>query len=712
MYLQEVNMALDKVQRTARRQFVSQTRTRALGVDTSGGDERTQLLTSLSRFAQAGSIEANKKQRAEIETRKALGAARAAEDLTKAEQYRHGITDDDVLATKLSYNAIVGQHDTMEAGNSFAEWYQANPEATEEDIASKKTELYKPLFEKYGEDERSLKQISLQVQESQFNLVPVQEKIKSKYREQKNTEALTISIGDMLADPNANLSLVVNEEIPERAKALGLDEFTYKSSLMTEMVNRASNGDSRLLDELKGTNWSKDSVLISKAQSQYDQFTARENSIAIGDALGSIEIENAKLLVPWETTLRKVEALNQKYPNSVSADKVASLKKARDAHVKTEQVNTDMMQVSWNNLFNPDGIPLALDGRYSPEEKKKFIKGLDDIFSKKTEELIAAGAPEADANAEMMKQRLTWSRVNRVKVPLLEENLKGLLSLNPEDYPTSEDLPPFFTRGIQLLQQMDEASVDLYMPARDDKVFAANLRSSLKNRDPYSAFKRAYSVKTNPFKVSSSQRTELIDEVDVRLNDKLDVGFFSGLFGEEDTPDWVKAQLRSRVEEEALLNAYNGMFDLESNAKQSVETVLGGYEKIFNGTFINQRKSVIAQESGVALSNVDKYLASFIEVNKDLIAEETGETEGLDVSNLSFEFNNNGTFILTNRGEQVGGRFLTKSIKEIGDKAVEVDLKRMVEESKSKRERDRQAMEELLEQHKNILNPTRGYQEN
>ena len=43
-------MALQKVQRTTRRQAVSQTRTRALGVNTQAGDERTMLMQGLSKF--------------------------------------------------------------------------------------------------------------------------------------------------------------------------------------------------------------------------------------------------------------------------------------------------------------------------------------------------------------------------------------------------------------------------------------------------------------------------------------------------------------------------------------------------------------------------------------------------------------------------------------------------------------------------------------
>lgn len=527
-------------------------------------------------------------------------------------------------------------------------------------------------------------------------------------------ESLNYQIGDILADPNADTDSLVDEEIPEIAKSLKISEFEYKKVLMQTMVDKASQGDRRLLDKLSGTKWAKDSVLISKASNSYDTYTNRENSILIGDALGEIGLENSKLTVPWETTLRKLDNLNEQFPNSVSPSKVESLKRARAASVKSEKDNTDMTRASWNNLYNEGGIPLAMDDRWSPEDKKSFVKQVDATFSDKTAELVEQGYSQAEAGAAIMKQRLAWSKVNATKMPLLDEYLTGLIGLNPENYPTSDDLPSFFQEGINTLQAMDEASVDLYFSSREDKVFAQNLKSGLKHRDAYSAFKRAYNVKTQPFKVSSTLRTDVIDSATSALDKKLEVGFIDEYIGGEvETPDWVKEQLRARVEEEALLNVYNGMLDADGNAEQSVATVMSGYEKVYNGTFINQHKSVIAKEAGLASDledsklaaaadseTVDKALASFIEANEELILAETGDTgfgdDGLDASDISFNFNNNGTFTITNQGEQIGGRFNVSDLKETYKS---VDLKEQMERSmkarKSKEER-RRAVDDIL----------------
>ncbi len=688
------------VERTARRQFVSQTRTRAIGINTQQGDDRLALLDGLSKFAQASSVEVDRQQRAAIETQQALGASRAAQDLVTVEKNRRGITDEDTLAAKLSYNAIVGQHETMEAGNKFVEWYQSNPSASDDEIQTKKSEIYQPVFEKYGDDPRSLKQISLQVQESQFKMVPVQEKIKSEYTYQKNNEALTMSIGDMLADPNADMDIVVNSEIPARAKALGLPEFDYKKSLMNEMVNRASNGDDRLLNKLKGEAWSKNSVLIEKATTEHQNFINRESAIAIGDELGSIELENSSLSVPWETTLRKLDSLNNKFPNSVSAAKVASMKQARDRAKLTTNNNSDMLGIVYSGIKDSNVLPLALNGGYSKEDKDGFIKWLDSGLAKKTQDMIASGVPEADANAAVMKERLDLSRTSRLKFPNLDQNLKGLIGLNPDDYPESSDLPAYARDGLAMIAKMDAATIDIYLTSREDKVFANNIKSSLRNREPYSAFKRAYNVKQNPFKLSSETVTDLRSYSEERVSELLESGTLTELLtGVSSVPPWQVAQLTSRVNEEAMLNAYNGMLDPEDNSKQAASTVLQDFEQTFNGTMVNVNKKAVAKKIGIPETDFDANLASFADKSLPYINSEVGSE--VDLEDISFDFSGNGTFTMRYKGgEQVGGAFL---IDVINQGASRSDIKSISEKAAANKARRYKETDEEAEEARHMI---------
>lgn len=692
-----------EMKQSQRRTFQYQSRQRAIGVDTSQGDERSNILNSLSKFASTGSAEATRQVRAEIETKKALGASRAAQDLIKTEEQRQGITDDDVLATKLSYNAIVGQHDTMEAGNSFVEWYRANPEASDSDIENKKTELYQPLFEQYGGDEQSVKQISLQVQESQFGLSAVQEKIKQGYRIDKNTEALTMSVGDMLSDPNVDVASMIGDSIPTQAKALGLDEFAYKKVLMQEMSARASEGDARLMNQLSKVNWAKDSALLDKAKTNYHQHVAKENAVAIGDAMGSIEIENKSLTVPWNTTLRKIDQLNKRFPNTYSSVRIASLKQQRQAAIKTDKTNTGMLQQHEKNKSSEDSIPLGLDTQYTPKELTDHVKYLEGSWAKKSEELQESGQfNKEEVNAAILKQKLDWSRTERVPVPSLKKNLEGLINLNPEDYPNSKELPEYATSAFNILKTMDSTMIGMYFSNDKDKAMAMNIKQGMSTRDDYSAYKRAFNVKMSPYNPSFEKREDLAIDLETAVSDKLTHTFSIIGFG-KDAPDWQQAHVLNKVTPIANTNMHNGVIDTEENAKQSVAEYLKDTSQTFNGSLINKPKATLAKgmstsDYNVPVEKVDGYVESFVLANSDLIKEEWGSE--VDSNDISLDVNETGTsFVMRYKGgEQIGGRFNLQDISTVGRKANLKDLRELVTKTQAEltkqRKEEAQAAEE------------------
>ena len=659
--------------RTSKRGFQNQTRTSAIAVDTTSGDSRANVLSQLGKFSEVLYGEENRKQQAEIETRKALGASRAANDLTKAEQHRQGISEDDALATKLSYNAIVGQHDTMKAGNSYAEWYQSNPDANDDEISAKKTELYQPLFEKYGGDSRSLKQVSLQVQESQYKLVGIENQIKSTHQQAKNKEALGISISDLMATPDADIDSILDSEIPARAKALGLTEFDYKSAIMSSAAVSANEGDDRLLRKLKTVDWAKDSASIEKAQSSFDRFVAREQSPAIGDAMGSIEIENTSLSVPWTTTLRKVETLNKQYPSTYSASRIASMKAQRDSAVAKRSKTTDGVTDSFAIYHNQDVTPLANNPAYSDNERKLIIKELDASWANKTRELVAGGMDSADANSYIMKDQMKWSRLNRLTIPSLQASLNASLNLSLDELPSGDKLPAHATNGMVMLKNMDSTALELYLPSKGDTAFALNFKHFSENMSDEQAYRRADRIKRNPYKVSPEQRQEQRDVSSNIIKDRLTNGFFE-MFSDKDVqrdvPQWQIDQLTNRWNDDAEQVMYAGGFDAKSNTNQSVDTNLAKSSQMFNGTIINQTSpdlyNNISQGRPMAQSKTQDYVEAFVLSSAPAIK----AAYGIEVppEDLTLNFSRDGTTftMLDRNGEQVGAIFSTESIYPIG----------------------------------------------
>ena len=701
-------MPLQKVNPTARRQFVNQTRTRALSVDTGGGTQRASILNELGKFAQAGSTEANRQQKAEIETKKALGSSRAAQDLLKAEENRQGVSEDDVLATKLSYNAIVGKHDTMNAGNEFAEWYSANPDSDDDAIDEKKSELYQPLFEKYGSDDKSLKQFSLQVQESQFNLLGVQEGIKGAHQKAKSKEALGISINDLLATPNADIESIMDTELPARAKALGLNEWELKSTVVNQAASNAAEGDERMLKKLESEDWAKDSAAVKKARSEYTKFIAREQTPAIGNAMGDIEIENVSLNVPWETTLNKIEGLNEQFPSTYSSARVSALKQARARAVIAAENATSGTTDSFAIFTDSTRLPFAQDPKYTTKDRAAVIKELEGRWASKYKEMTEqGGVDEVEARNTIFQEQLKWSRLNQTKLPVLSTALDASLNLPLDDIAEGKELPNYVTDTFDMFKKMDATAIELYMPSGKDKAFALNFNKFAGTMTDDAAYRRADTIKRNPFKVSPEQRTEQRDKTRTVVDDALNVGFWEGLNPFSDkvqVPEWQQEQIINRLTDNAEQTMYAGGFDAQANAEQALSIFQSTSTQNFNGTILNKPittiHSQISKGRPMPIAKTNEYIESFMLNQKDNIDASYGIP--VDMADIAMEMSRDGSaFVLKDKnGEQIQGRFLTEDIYAVGRDAnlEELRAQNVSEVSQVERANEIREEEELMKQ--------------
>jgi len=637
-------------------------------------ETRTQILQSLSKFSTVGAQIGEAHVQRVIEEDKIQQAARAADDLLVTAKERQGITEDSTVAGQLAYNAIIGQHDTANASNDFIQWYSANADADDETIAAKKKEIFSPLLEKYSTDARTMKQVSLQVQEAQFALAPAQERILQDHRSKKAEEAVRISVGDVLANPKADVAVMIDKEIPARAKAMGMDEFTYKQLLMGEAAARAENGDARMLKELQQRDWSKGSAVLTRAQNSYESFVAKENAVLIGNSMADIESEALSLGVPWATTLRKIQDMNNRFPETYSAERIASLKIQQGNAKKKAAQDLAIQQASSAPLVKESAIPLALNNMYTPKQKQDHVKGMQSQWALKGQQLTAAGYPEAEVNSAIQKQMLDWSRANRTVIPNLKDSMEGVINLNPDDYKDG-DLPSYANQGISLIQQMDDSTLGLYFSG-EEKTMALNLKSFLQNRTPLSAFKRAYDIRRNPLTVTSEQRKNQVADVQSEVDAKLTSSWYQ--FGKPEVPEWQRKSIESIVSDEAQTYLYRKGVDTTANAKHASEVVLSRYSQTFNDTLINKTQPELAQSMGLSdPSLVNKSLEAFLLEQAPYIEKELGQKMNAD--EVQFVVNEYGdTITLQDKnGEQIGGRFLLKDIGELGKKYNQQQLEEM-----------------------------------
>ena len=686
------------LQRSKRRSFQAQNRQSAIAIDDTANQQKNSLLTALGKFSEAGAATYSAAQQVEIEASKAEGAARAAEDLLVAEDHRQGTTEKDNLAKKIAYNSIVGQNDTMNAGNDFAAWYASNPDATEDEIGDKKQELYLPVLEKYGEDKQSLKQVSLQVQESQFKLTGVQDTIKQRHTKAKNNEALGISLENFLSDPKADIDNIVDNDLPAQAKSLGLTEFELKNSLVGTASKRAAEGDNRLLEKLQTLGWSKDSAAVAKAQGSYDDFVNKEQSVNRGNAMGQLELENLSLAVPWSTTLRKIKNMNKINKDTYSDVRVASLLKARNAAVAAAAKKRAGIKSSFKRRYDKNAWPFGSDPDYTPQERKGVVKDLMAYWSNKSQELQAADVPADQAKTQILKEQLDWSRDARYVVPNLKDAIGVSVNL-PLDEITNGEIPQYAQAGFDTMKLMDATAIDLYVGSAN-KAFVNNFKYFAKfTETDEQAYRKAMQIKQNPFSVSTEQKTEqrettVTDAKERLYNTVWETITFQDTDVRNDVPDWNVNLLANRWSSDAELNLYSGGVDVDSNSNQAIDVGMSRMTQLNNGTLANQNAVDLHRNISNGRDMQADKVTSYVESHMTKLAPALSKAYGQEINmdDMLLDFSREGdTFTVMLRGDtQVAGIFLTSSIYESGV-ASELELNKASQEEGKQRAEGRKA---------------------
>lgn len=660
---------MQQLQRTTRKRFQQQTR--VTNQQPALLDERSNILTSLAKFASAGSEFANVELQKKIEADKITQANRAAEDLLRTTEERQGITEDSTKAGQLAYNMVVGKHDTMEAGNKFVEWYQQNLDADEDTIAAEREKLYQPLLDKYGTDPQTLKAISLQVQESQFTLAQIQNKMQGEHKYAKATEAYGIAMNDFLDDPNADMEKV-KVNLADTARSLGINEFDAKKSLLQTAFDRASNGDNRMIDMLRKEPWAKNNPILDKAQKAYDERRAQNAATELGTEMGSLELNLLSGNMSWDAGMKKIESINSRYPDTYTPERVASLKKQFDTKTVERNTASEGLQDSLKVFTDSSAIPLAHNDKYTEKDRNAIIKGMDSYWAKMTKDLTAAYGQDK-AIVAVQDHKLKWSRLNRMPVPSLKTSIESMINLNPDEIQAGE-FPVYAKSGMSLIKKMDESALEIYLPTEGDRVFAQNFKTFALEMSDEHAYRKAMRIKTNPFKASTEKLTEqrerVVSVVDEALTDL-----------DSDVPEWQRELLASDWQRGATLRMQGGGTDTKANAESVVRSNLSRMTQLSNGTLANiatgDLSVKIARGRPMGKGKETLYVQKFIDAIKPDM--EAAYGEAIEEGNYRLNFNRTGdTFtVITSDGTQLGGVFATEDIYSFGRKFEESEAERI-----------------------------------
>lgn len=662
-----------------------------------------EVMGGLSQFASTLSEVAQVEVERQVEEDKIKQSTIAAQDVWKAHDERQGISQDATVAGRLAYNTILSKHDTLEANNRLVQLQQDNPDMSPEDFQKAQQKEYQGLLDKYGVDKYTMKEASFNIQESQQALIGVTDSIRKQYTTQKREEALNISINDLLGDPAADAAHIIDNEIPARARMMGVSEFSMKKMLMQQAVTTASQGDKRLLDQLDKTDWSKGSALLKTGHDQYDQWHAREMAPMIGDAMGNLELAAINGEASWGSTLKKIEGINKEFPGSYSAHAIAGLKLRMDSAAKSRAKETQGLGLAMQAVYQQDAIPLGLNNTYSEKERNKIATTYEAALAQKSREMIAQGQDAQQVSDWALKQQVAWSRANRVKLPGLASSLEAAIAYNPDDYKGQEQ-PAYIKQQLATLKALDPQTLGVYLGEKD-QTFARNFQSFSRNTDDQAAFRRAMNIRQNPYSVTGTMRQNQAQETAAQVEKVLDPAWYTNIFGSaKSVPSWQRDQLANKWNREAESSMYAGSIDPKMNAESVVKQGMSQSSQTFNGTIVNVPPAVLrsglsTDDKPVSQSQADDALEAYTIKIMPELRKEYGRD--LERENISFDFNKDGSAfrILDNNGEQIGGTHLARDAARIGKDANIEQLRKTIDKGKvDARETSEQSTEYLYRQ--------------
>lgn len=658
------------------------------------------IMGNLGKFATTLSEAAQVEVERQVEDDRIKQSTIAAQDVWRAQEERQGITQDATVGGRLAYNTILSKHDTLAANNRLVTLQQENPDMSPEEFQKAQKEEYTALMDKYGVDKYTMKEASFAIQESQPALIGVTENIRKQHTAAKREEALSISINDILGDPAATADHIVNNEIPARARMLGVSEFTMKKMLMQQAVTTAAQGDRRLLDQLDKTDWSKGSALLKTGHDQYDQWHAREMAPMIGDAMGTLELAAINGQASWGSTLKKIENMNKEFPGSYSAHAIAGLKLRIDSAAKARAKETAGLGLAMKAMYNQEEIPLGLNQAYSSKERTKIATTYEAALAQKSREMIEQGQDPQQVSDWALKQQVNWSRANRMKLPALTSTLEAAIAYNPDDYKGKEP-PKYLKQQLATLKALDPQTLGVYL-GEADQTFARNFQTFSRNMDDDASFRRAANIRNNPYSVDGTMRMNQTNATAEAVEEVLDPAWYSRWFGGAKTvPDWQRNQLSNKWNREAESKMYAGGLDPKMNADATVKQSMSQSSQTFNGTIVNVPPAVLrsglsADSKPVSQAQADNALEAYtIKVLPDLRAE---YGEDIDITDLAFDFNKDGSAfrVYDKHGEQIGGTHLSADAARIG-KDVNIEaLRKTIETGKQKARRTSEESTEAL----------------
>ena len=590
-------------------------------------------------------------------------------ELDKVTQQQRAIagldpTDDATKAGLRAYQVVKMRDDVLEVNSDLARRIRDNPEMTDEEYEIATREAYAPLLSQYQADPQLAQALSNKLQESQVQVHQIRASVQREHRDWQRQEAFKTSIEEYReasASPD-ELAAMINEggQLANEADALGITEEQRRTMLLNFAQMDAANGDGRILQAIEGQEWASRDPRVSKAREVYSAWEARHNAAEIGSAWGAIQMSWKNRSASWEQTVAAIDRLNQRFPGTVTANQVASLRQAGIAQHQADSERNAAIQGFWTAVQNGDAPHLGTNPLIPDEHKDAILGNFVETVETIARQKVAAGElTQEQAGKWVMEQKIGFSREYGLEVPGIKPIIESMTNVDPADW-EGEGVPSHFLPALESIPMMNESDIEMYGNTERERNMMRNyqqfLSQDMADRD---AWVRAYRSVANQSSLSPEDRAAMVEDVNSGIDDKLDRSVFQRGLGNlglgpaiEKVPEGLRPYIRERARTEAFSMMGAGGVNFETVSDVAVERAMNRVTLLNQGTFVTRNTQQLladgsfrdaeGKEYRLTQNNVSDAFQHFFDSRKDDMALESFYGQDLSIENVIFHANENG----------------------------------------------------------------------
>lgn len=553
-------------------------------------DTATRIASAMVEFSGTAASIYDQENKKKIELDKVTQQQRAFEGLDPTKD----ATEEGVRA----FQVVKMRDQILETNSDISTKIRENPDMSDEDFEKMTREAYAPLFDQYRPDAQLSKALGNQIQQSQSSVYQVRSAAKAKHNEFERDNAVTASISNFTeaAGSTEELAESVAEGgvMYEEARGLGATPQDIREKLVSAASFSAAEGDGRLLKALQKQKWTKTDPRISKAEANLQQYETRANAAEIGDKWGSIQEAWKSRASTWDSTMGEIKNLNKKYPGSITAKNVASLKQKAARQHSTEDRNNAVYQnwVDGQEASKGEGEILPLGTDVARQEDVNMIIGKEsEHIEKLGQQYEASGRfTPAERQGWVLNKKLELGREQNARVPGIGFSIDALVREDFGDW-SGEGVPEVYAQTAMMMERMNEDDIRKYTSNDRTAGFIRAYQDfrSEKGADK-GALQRARTVVDGNMAATSEERDEVQDEAVTMVGEMSKAGFWSSTFGDgEDMSPALIGHLENSTRGELTNLFLSGSTDPDKSAEIAAKSAYKNITRV-GETFVNTSK--------------------------------------------------------------------------------------------------------------------------